>query len=1226
MYAVPAQADEPGDNPTDPWLRTTRISLGAAARGDRCEVARYVSFGGAEMKATAGKALAGTDADLVTALRTSVDGWAPVIQATDRDKAADGTYAQQYETRHTNLDKANKPYAPENSEEGRDYFAPDFGADILDFTFGKQREIYNRASDSPTPKAGSAAFAKAKQVFATETGEPLPTFEENYKSFAGIELLGYSGDTVAPGSANDIASFLRFGGFPRTAPEPDSLEFRSEVESLKIAWASCDSDNPIDYNRVLTGVVTQAYTEWESEYAAQSKPRADIVAAEITASKEVRTATAAMIEAVSQAWLADQILFWQKYWAARPGDLLYPKAAEFTKATADLAAARKAAAAQVTIADKAAAAAKVASDKAAVAQSAGYAVADAAGTPRGRGLLYAQQAVQVAKASTAAATAASKATLTASNAAKATAAGSGALYALSQTQSHAVNTEFRKAAALEAAAQARAAATAAETQAKEAAANATRAKNAQGTAERAEQTARTAAATAKSERAKAEAEKANATRERTTAESERNKAAAAEQRAVNEREAAGRASGSAQTAGSTAAAELEKAENAEFRAASLRDDAVAAERDKNATASRAAALEAAAAAAEGTASAGAARQAATEARTAANEASGAATRARTAANDATSAAVNARAAATRAGGAASRARASSDRAWSAYQTSYAAAQTSHAAAAEAIDASDAAARNAKAAEAESKKAQAASAEAHRQALAAKDEAAQTSSWAAKTAGFAYAAGQSAAAAGAAATEVVKPANEAISIGSPYKETDAAAAFAVLVGQTSLTMAQQQAAAAQAKSEEAARAAATAKALADKANADAKAAANAAAAAAADAAKALASVAAAKASAAEAAKAAAAAKKADVNTTAYNAQAGEDALFAASAANGAESEASAAGAAATEAEKDAAGARGAATAAEADASTARATATRAETDATAAETAATNADQSAREADTAADRAEEEARKALEEDRKAAMAQGGTGVSGGSGPGLGGDDEAVLRAGCGQACVDQYRAAMGASNADVVDWLKANSGEVLLELIGIADLRRCFGQGDIESCLWTLVNAVSVVVLIGKIPAVTKAVVTVTRGIGAFFEAAETGKKLVAQYKFLVKWIRKAPDCVTDQVRSASGPRAVAPSGTAARPAASAALGPRCEFISGPIPESFEIDRGSLVKISDSQLKKALATIGEDAHSFKQEIGGSVAHWDNFREKATGRIIFVRKGGKVLIPTAVRFIP
>ncbi|MEU3887075.1 hypothetical protein [Streptomyces sp. NPDC029041] len=201
------------------------------------------------------------------------------------------------------------------------------------------------------------------------------------------------------------------------------------------------------------------------------------------------------------------------------------------------------------------------------------------------------------------------------------------------------------------------------------------------------------------------------------------------------------------------------------------------------------------------------------------------------------------------------------------------------------------------------------------------------------------------------------------------------------------------------------------------------------------------MAAAHASAAEAATAAEAAKQADANAQKYDQQAGTDAVYAGMAANEAESEAAAADREADDAEKDAASARSAAGAAEKDAASARGTATKAEQDATAAESAAKNADGAAKEADQAADRAEQDERKRLEAQRRAAMEAGGTGVPGGStGPALSADDEAILRAQCGQQCVDDYRAAQAAVSLSVIDWLKASGGEILLEVLGVNNVK------------------------------------------------------------------------------------------------------------------------------------------------------------------------------------------
>ncbi|MFG2487190.1 hypothetical protein ACGFSI_31100 [Streptomyces virginiae] len=1102
INATPASAVEvpPDDEP--PYRP---ISLGEQARLDRCAGGFALHIGGPEMKKVAAKALTGTPAELATATDLAM-GMYPLSQARNKDRDSyEGSPVASAERRE-GWEKSNYPYWKSGTAAGIPQYAPQFDKDVVAFTLGPQRDLYNQLGSDGHAVPSKAALDKAKALAAELKGK-----DENHDFVTkGLLQDAENGNYRSP-TASDIGRYLRLGGYMKATPAEDSVEFRLEVEALKAAWSACDSRNPLDFYRVMSPIVVTAHMEWEQEYAAQSTPRNEIVNAEVAASAEARKATEAMIESLGQAWLADQILTWQKYWGAQPANASgRPAAAVFTQATKDLGAARTKAADQAKIAATASAAAKTAADKAGTAQNSAWTIADVTKTPRGRGLLFAQQSVQVAKASAAAAEAAAKASLTASNAAKATVADSKTLYALAQTQSHALNTEFRRVAAQEAAAQAKAAAASAAAQAKEAADNATKAKAAQTKAETAQETARKAAETAKTERAKAEKEKATAASERQKAAAERVKAQAAEQRAANERETAGHARTAAQGSVATAWEEVQKAEDAERRATEARDRATEAERNKQATASRAASLEAAAAANVGTEAAAATRNAATAARGAANEAATAATAARKAADEAGTAAVSSRAAAIRAEGAAERAAAAGNKAWAAYETTTAAAATSHAAAAEAIDASDAASGNAAKAEADAKAAQAASLKASTEAAAARTESIKTAAWSAVTAGHAYATSQAASAARDSAAQAVQPANTAIAMGTPYRETDSAAAFAVLVGQSSKTHAEQQAAAATAKANEATKAAADAKALADKAAGDAKLAAQAAAAAAADTAAALKSMAAARASAAEAARSADAAKKADEKTKEHSTQAGTDAFYAKSAAKDAASEALGANNEATEAEKSATNARASADAATRDATAAHTAATKAEGYATKAETAATNANQAAKDADSAADRAEEEERREQEEDRKKAMAAGDTGVAGVTpGAPLAADAEAILMAECGQTCVDEYRAAQASVGASIIDWIKANGAEILIAMLGLDNIKACFATRDIESCLWALFDVASALIPAKKIVDVIEAIYKVVTRVAKFFDAAEAGARALKRLNGTIEKVRKS---------------------------------------------------------------------------------------------------------------------
>lgn len=1090
-------------------------------RLNRCLAGVALHAGGAKTKAMAIDGLTGGNAQLQAVIgEPGWIGYMPLGQANAQDRTAAYEYVDAIAARRALLEDANRPYAMSSFSEQITLHAPKFGAELMAFTHATQPKLSERIGWDGHTVAGPEAIAKARQITEQNRGK------DDWHDFAAEFMLrdsnvkntNYSGGTTSA----DIATYLRNGGFPAKKVTEGTAAFRVEVENLKQAWATCNHADPVDPRNALSDVVSQASAEWETEYAAQNAQRAIIMRAEADAAAATKAATDHMVEAIGQAWLADQILLWQKYWhdklAADPNNILKPKQALFDQAKTDLAKARGKVQALVTKADDQAALATAAAQRAVTAQQQAWTLADASDVPRGRGLMYAQQSVQVARASGAAATAAAKATETALNAANATVSTSQTLLALAQTQAHAVNTEFRRIAAQEAAAQAKAAADSADKQAAEAEANLKIAQEAKATAEREEQEAKQAAATAQAKRAEAELERANAAAHRATAENERDKAKAAEARAQVEKGKAASARSDATTAADGAALKRADAEASEEQARLARDRAVEAERTKRAADSRAAALEAAAAAAEGTEAATETRQLATEARAAATAATTAATNARAAANEATTAAVDSRAAATRAKGAADRSKAAADGAWAAYATAMGSAAAAHAAAATAIDASEAAAQNARNAEAESRKASAAAAVAKQEAAAAHSEALLTAQWAAKTAGHAYATAQAAGAARDTANQAVKPAKEAIAIGSPYQETDSSAGFAVLTGQSALTLSEQQAKAAEAKAVQAAAYAAEAQRLADQAAADDKLAAQAAAAAAKDAERAAKAVQRAQTAAAEAEKAAKAAEAAAKRADGYALQAGSDALAATSAANAAMGDAVAADSAATEAEKDASSARAAATSAENDAAAARSSATQAESDADAAETAAANAHTLAKEADEAAKRAEEEERKRLLEQR-ADHVEDGSLVTGQE---LTPTVEELLMQMCGQTCVDEYTAARDLAGGDIVEWVKANGGAILLELFGLANIKECLSTWDFEACVWALVDVAGYLVPVLKIPAVAKALYRIGMALDKFFDAAKYAKKLIEKYQRFLKKVKDSPVCLVKPKAGASG--------------------------------------------------------------------------------------------------------
>ncbi|MEY2231450.1 hypothetical protein, partial [Streptomyces sp. BF23-30] len=75
------------------------------------------------------------------------------------------------------------------------------------------------------------------------------------------------------------------------------------------------------------------------------------------------------------------------------------------------------------------------------------------------------------------------------------------------------------------------------------------------------------------------------------------------------------------------------------------------------------------------------------------------------------------------------------------------------------------------------------------------------------------------------------------------------------------------------------------------------------------------------------------------------------------------------------------------------------------------------------------------------------------------------------------------------------------------------------------------------------------------------------------------------------------------------------------------PDAAAINRGSLVKLKDKQLKEALEKLDEDPHRFKADWVGEnmMSRFDAMRD-ADNRIILVSKDGKILVPTNYKYKP
>ncbi|WP_229686879.1 restriction endonuclease fold toxin [Longimycelium tulufanense] len=1087
------------------------MELGTDIRSDVCWLGYVLHTSGPNVQAVAAKALAGSEEDRRDARRGDPSA---LSQAGAQDE---------------------KQFPLDNPEDERDrerwYQAahdvighgfkrpPDFNAKFTSFMWKKVNfgsgwytdHIPSAGKESREKMAGLVRqqwkqdpYFKALRNFLYELAKVFATSpDEIEESAVGAEALkGLSTD--------DVRRFLQYGGFPKRAPAPGTPEFRLEVEALKSRWASCDITSPDDPYRVLTDVVETAWSEWQAELNGQAGWRNTITRAQIDTWSATREANAAMVEALGQAWIVHRIAEWVhdrengiSEWNPTP-----EKRAQIEAAYQ---AARTAAGEQIgkarTAADTAAELARTAEQ----AQQQANEHATAQQLPRGRALAYAQQSVQVTQAMAAAARAAAHATVTAHRATEATGESTGTLLAQAEAQARALQAEFRRHAAETAAIEADQSAKSAAWQAQQAETQADTASQARQKAEQGESTARQAADSATQHRQRAEAERDTAAQLRREADAQRDKAGEAKRRADAQQQRAENAKHAAENAEGGASRKEEAARQAETRAVDARSEAYRAAHERDAARARAQAKSSAAAAAEGTEHAREARAQATQAQAEADTAADAAGKAQQAAEQATEAAVHAREAATKSQAAAERAQAEYAAAKADAATAHQAWVEAWAARAEAIVAAEQAAINVAQAEQDAATAAQKASKARQDAQAARAEARQAGEQAALAIGRAYASTVAAAGARDAADAVVHHADQALTLGAPYRDHDTSAGMAVLVGQAAKSYAQQFADAAQARAAEADRAAHAAKEAAARADTEGKAAAHAAAQAAASAAHAARSLTTAQQAAHRARADADAATAAEQNAHHQAQRAETEAGTAGEAARQAHAEAEAAGKSATEAERDADGARRSANQAAQDAQAAQEAADRADASATRAEESARNAHHAAQDAADAATRAEQ-AQREEERRKREQAAQHAFQHQGGQQPGLN-DDELTLLCFGNQECINDYNKAHQDANKQVVDWIKEQGGPAVIEIVdelsGFKEFRDCVGSANIEACIWFIIDKLPVVKILKVGYTAVKTLVKVLRGIDVFNTLVRKAKKYFEKAREVIQRNRKA---------------------------------------------------------------------------------------------------------------------
>ncbi|MDX3381180.1 RICIN domain-containing protein [Streptomyces niveiscabiei] len=311
------------DRPDD-WFETTAAEQ---LRFDQCLMNDAVRLGGRQMHDFAQNALNQTPGKLreLATLDGAHDG--PLREVHEKDQAAAirdsqrrgtvmsgwGVPLKGLETPDGFASSADFYDVPSTAEEGGNFFERTgvgnwSGIPNWERTF----DFYD-----PTPEFDAATEKAVKDLGTPLYGkESLGGWNRAYYEKQAFEYLtdGFYGR-----GADDARIFLASGGWPATAPEPGTAEYRIAVEDLKTRFAACTWRDPIDPNKTLRVVEDTAAAEWQQEIASQAVQRNQILTAGQDATRALVTGAETVADLLGQSWIADHLTRWQDYWS--PGGL-----------------------------------------------------------------------------------------------------------------------------------------------------------------------------------------------------------------------------------------------------------------------------------------------------------------------------------------------------------------------------------------------------------------------------------------------------------------------------------------------------------------------------------------------------------------------------------------------------------------------------------------------------------------------------------------------------------------------------------------------------------------------------------------------------------------------------------------------------------------------------------------------------------------------------------------
>ncbi|MEU3981703.1 HNH/ENDO VII family nuclease [Streptomyces sp. NPDC026672] len=281
-------------------------------RQDQCLMTDALRLGGTEMGGLAQNALNQSPEQLRVAANREYWNNTPLSVAYDKDRELIVQESATLDPRRDAWKNALSGLsAPGGFKSDADFYWPPAPSDAEGDFFhqvgystwlGDQRwKPEDTLYDNPTPVADEATVKAVTDLGTPLYSSPDPTLPTDEWQLAFAEKQAFEDlldgdDLFTDVNADDARMFLSAGGFPRTAPDPDSLAFRLAVEDLKTRFAACSWRSPIDPSKVLGKEVAAASAEWQQEIASQATQRNQMVTANRDATKALATGAKALGE------------------------------------------------------------------------------------------------------------------------------------------------------------------------------------------------------------------------------------------------------------------------------------------------------------------------------------------------------------------------------------------------------------------------------------------------------------------------------------------------------------------------------------------------------------------------------------------------------------------------------------------------------------------------------------------------------------------------------------------------------------------------------------------------------------------------------------------------------------------------------------------------------------------------------------------------------------------